>query len=318
MVVRTSVIFITCLSFNLLLLLIIEACVQYPLSAMEILLAAKNEVFSDNLATRSWIITAILSCFSAGILGAISLKLLGRLHPLFAILACLCAAVIGSIIGGIILSIGVGPTFNITNILFSGFVAGLFETYVICFTWWILKPLYDTKGFDISIAVPSRGRKIRYSLQFSMYILLLYIVFAIFYASLIIATTYNPEHCSLDKRDMFFVILYSLTAAIVAVIAVAYAFYHLRYKGSLKMRTYTRMAVIVTFIVQVLVFSFAATYQPLNSYIEQYEFSRVLPYSVLFFISNWLEIGIGLSLSFWLTRCMAGSFKSVGEEHGRQ
>ena len=128
MVVRTSVIFITCLLFNLLLLFIIEACVQYPLSAMEILLAAKNEVFSDNLATRSWVITAILSCFSSGILGAISLRLLGRLHPLFAILACLCAAVIGSIIGGIILYIGVGPSFNITNILFSGFVAGLFET----------------------------------------------------------------------------------------------------------------------------------------------------------------------------------------------
>lgn len=318
MVVRTSVIFITCLIFNLLLLFIIEACVQYPLSAMEILLAAKNEVFSDNLATRSWIITAILSCFSSGILGAISLKLLGRLHPLFAILACLCAAVIGSIIGGIILYIGVGPTFNITNILFSGFVAGLFETYVICVTWYILKPLYDTKGCDISIAVPSLGGKIRYPLQFSMYILLLYIVFAIFYASLIIATTYNPEHHSLDNRDMFFVILYSLIAAIVAVIAVAYAFYHLRYKDSLKMRTYTRMAVIVTFIVQVLLFSFAATYQPLNSYIEQYEFSRILPYSALFFISNCLEIGIGLSLSFWLTRCMAGPFKSAGEEHGRQ
>ena len=344
MIFRASVIFLTYLICNLVTLfiiyvpqLIIDLCHhdrRISLSGYGSIISLPEKIYTSVLSLdmdRSLVILLILICsykiicgvvFS--ILGAVSWKISGRLHPCFGILACLCVPFI---------TIGVydvsfdffydAELHNAASGIASTFAVIIFmyETGFICFTWWIAKNFCDTKGREIGISLKSTDEKAKYAILFSFYIFLMINVislpvrpFFIFIGLFMLVLDTN------DTNGHFLAMIYHWLVIITAIFLIIYAFYRLRFKSGLKMKQYTRVAIIFTSVWLLLLSAVMLFYffqmignDMSENYAGYLDTISPLGICVLFVGMNLCVFGILSSFSFWLARCFAGKFKTYDE-----
>lgn len=341
MIFRASVIFLTYLICNLVSLFIIfvpqfiiDLCHhdrRISLSGYELIISLPEKIYTSvlNLSMdRSLLFFVVLICSIkiicgavSGILGAISWKISGRIHPCFGILAWLCVPFITIGVWVVISFFFFDDLRYKTNggIDFpSNMIISMLETGFICFTWWIAKNFCDTKGREIGISLKSTDEKAKYAFLFSFYIFLISIFlispFLIFIGlfMLVLYTNY--------MNGFFLAMIYLWLVIITAIFLIIYAFYRLRFKAGLKMKQYTRVAIIFTSVWLLLLSSVMLFYsfQMIgNDMSENYagDLDTISPLGicVLFVGMNLCFFGILSSLSFWLARCFAGKFKTYDE-----
>ena len=341
MIFRASVIFLTYLICNLVTLFIIyvpqfiiDLCHhdrRISLSGYGSIISLPEKIYTSVLSLdmdRSLVILLILICSIkiicgavSGILGAISWKISGRLHPCFGILACLCVLFITTGVYDVSFDFfydaelhnaasGIASTFTV--IIF------MYETGFICFTWWIAKNFCDTKGREIGISLKSTDEKAKYAFLFSFYIFLISIFlispFFIFIGLFMLVLGVN------DTNEHFLAMIYLWLVIITVIFLIIYAFYRLRFKAGLKMKQYTRVALIFTSVwllllsAVMLFYSFQMIGNDMSEEHTGY-FDTISPLGicVLFVGMNLCFFGILSSLSFWLARCFAGKFKTYDE-----
>lgn len=344
MIFRASVIFLTYLICNLVSLLIIyvpqfiiDLCHQnqrISLTGYGSIISLPEKIYTSVLSLdmdRSLVILLILICsykiicgvvFS--ILGAVSWKISGRIHPCFGILACLCVPfiavgvwVVSSFFFYDDLRYNASGGIDFTFIV----VAFMLETGFICFTWWIAKNFCDTKGREIGISLKSTDEKAKYAILFSFYIFLMINVislpvrpFFIFIGLFMLVLDTN------DTNGHFLAMIYHWLVIITAIFLIIYAFYRLRFKSGLKMKQYTRVAIIFTSVWLLLLSAVMLFYffqmignDMSENYAGYLDTISPLGICVLFVGMNLCVFGILSSFSFWLARCFAGKFKTYDE-----
>ena len=337
MIFRASVIFLTYLICNLVTLFIIyvpqfiiDLCHQsqrISLTGYGSIISLPEKIYTSVSSldmNRSLVILLILICSIkiicgavSGILGAISWKISGRIHPCFGILACLCPPFIGIGVYGIFHEFlrystndGIDFPFDI--------ITWMLETGFICITWWIAKNFCDTKGREIGISLKSTDKKTKYAILFSFYIFLISIFlispFFIFIGLFMLVLDVN------DTNEHFLAMIYLWLVIITAIFLIIYAFYRLRFKAGLKMKQYTRVAIIFTSVwllllsAVMLFYSFQMIGNDMSEEHTGYlDTISPLGICVLFVGMNLCVFGILFSFSFWLARCFAGKFKTYDE-----
>ena len=337
MIFRASVIFLTYLICNLVTLFIIyvpqfiiDLCHQsqrISLTGYGSIISLPEKIYTSVSSldmNRSLVILLILICSIkiicgavSGILGAISWKISGRIHPCFGILACLCPPFIGIGVYGIFHEFlrystndGIDFPFDI--------ITWMLETGFICITWWIAKNFCDTKGREIGISLKSTDKKTKYAILFSFYIFLISIFlispFFIFIGLFMLVLDVN------DTNEHFLAMIYLWLVIITAIFLIIYAFYRLRFKAGLKMKQYTRVAIIFTSVwllllsAVMLFYSFQMIGNDMSeNYAGDLDTISPLGICVLFVGMNLCFFGILSSFSFWVARCFAGKFKTYDE-----
>lgn len=337
MIFRASVIFLTYLICNLVTLFIIyvpqfiiDLCHQsqrISLTGYGSIISLPEKIYTSVSSldmNRSLVILLILICSIkiicgavSGILGAISWKISGRIHPCFGILACLCPPFIGIGVYGIFHEFlrystndGIDFPFDI--------ITWMLETGFICITWWIAKNFCDTKGREIGISLKSTDKKTKYAILFSFYIFLISIFlispFFIFIGLFMLVLDVN------DTNEHFLAMIYLWLVIITAIFLIIYAFYRLRFKAGLKMKQYTRVAIIFTSVwllllsAVMLFYSFQMIGNDMSEEHTGYlDTISPLGICVLFVGMNLCVFGILFSFSFWLARCYAGKFRTYDE-----
>ena len=344
MVFRAGVISLTYLICNLVSLFIIfvpqfviDLCHQdqpISLTFYELIISLLEKIYTSVLSLdmdMPLVILLILICSIkiicgavSGILGAVSWKISGRIHPCFGILACLCVPFIA--IGVWVVSSfffyddlrynasgGIDFTFIILTFML--------ETGFICFTWWIAKNFCDIKGREIGISLKSTDKKTKYAILFSFYIFLMINVislpvrpFFIFIGLFMLVLDTN------DTNGHFLAMIYHWLVIITAIFLIIYAFYRLRFKAGLKMKQYTRVAIIFTSVWLLLLSAVMLFYffqmignDMSENYAGYLDTISPLGICVLFVGMNLCVFGILSSFSFWLARCFAGKFKTYDE-----
>ena len=348
MIFRASVIFLTYLICNLVTLFIIyvpqfiiDLCHhdrRISLSGYGSIISLPEKIYTSVLSLdmdRSLVILLILICsikiicgvvFS--ILGAVSWKISGRLHPCFGILACLCVPFITMGIYDVSFDFfydaelhnaasGIASTFAV--IIF------MYETGFICFTWWIAKNFCDTKGREIGISLKSTDEKAKYAFLFSFYIFLISIVLILPISPLLVMPFFDEPDVNNAAEYLvgignFLIMLYDLLIIITVIFSTIYAFYRLSFKTGLKMKQYTRVTIIFTTVMQLLLwtailsFVFHSIGKEMS---EKYagHLDTIFPLTIcVFFVGmNLCFFGILSSLSFWLARFLTGKFKTYDE-----
>ncbi len=323
MVFRASVIFLTYLICNLVTLfiiyvpqLIIDLCYQgrqisltYDASTTLLLVKIYTSVLNLSM-DRPLLFLVALICSYKIICGAV-----------FGILACLCPPFIGIGVYGIFHEFlrystndGIDFPFDI--------ITWMWETGFICITWWIAKNFCDTKGREIGISLKSTDEKTKYAILFSFYIYLMINVISLPVRPFLFIFI-EPFMWGLDTNDTnvhFLAMIYQWLVIITAIFLIIYAFYRLRFKAGLKMKQYTRVAIIFTsvwllLLSAVMLFYFFQMID--NDMSEKYAGDLDTIFSlticVLFVGMNLCVFGILSSLSFWLARCFAGKFKTYDE-----
>lgn len=344
MIFRASVIFLTYLICNLVSLLIIyvpqfiiDLCHQdqpISLTGYELIISLPEKIYTSVLSLDMdipLVILLILICSIkiicgaiSGILGAISWKIYGRIHPCFGILVCLSVPfitigvwVVSSFFFYDDLRYNASGGIDFTFII----VTFMLETGFICFTWWIAKNFCDTKGREIGISLKSTDKKTKYAFLFSFYIFLMtYVIslpvrpFFVFIGLFMLVLDVN------DTNEHFLVKIYQWLVIITVIFLIIYAFYRMRFKASLKMKQYTRVALIFTSVWLLLLSAVMLFYffQMIgNDMSEKYagylDTISPLGICVLFVGMNLCVFGILFSFSFWLARCFAGKFKTYDE-----
>ena len=341
MIFRASVIFLTYLICNLVTLfiiyvpqLIIDLCYQgrqisltYDASTTLLLVKIYTSVLNLSMDRPLLFLVALICSYKIicgavfGILGAISWKISGRIHPCFGILACLCPPFIGIGVYGIFHEFlrystngGIDFPFDI--------MTWMLETGFICITWWISKNFCDTKGREIGISLKSTDEKTKYAILFSFYIYLMINVISLpvrpFFFIFI-----EPFMLALDTNDTnghFLAMIYHWLVIITAIFLIIYAFYRLRFEAGLKMKQYTRVAIIFTSVWLLLLSAVMLFYffqmignDMSGKYAGYLDTISPLMICVLFVGMNLCVFGILSSFSFWLARCFAGKFKTYDE-----
>ena len=323
MIFRASVIFLTYLICNLVTLfiiyvpqLIIDLCYQgrqisltYDASTTLLLVKIYTSVLNLSM-DRPLLFLVALICSYKIICGAV-----------FGILACLCPPFIGIGVYGIFHEFlrystndGIDFPFDI--------ITWMWETGFICITWWIAKNFCDTKGREIGISLKSTDEKTKYAILFSFYIYLMINVISLPVRPFLFIFI-EPFMWGLDTNDTnvhFLAMIYQWLVIITAIFLIIYAFYRLRFKAGLKMKQYTRVAIIFTsvwllLLSAVMLFYFFQMID--NDMSEKYAGDLDTIFSlticVLFVGMNLCVFGILSSLSFWLARCFAGKFKTYDE-----
>jgi|GEM_PF-2823512 len=338
MIFRASVIFLTYLICNLVSLFIIfvpqfiiDLCHQdqpISLTGYELIISLPEKIYTSVFSLdmdMPLVILLILICSIkiicgavSGILGAISWKISGRIHPCFGILACLCTPFICIGVYGIFFyeflryskNYGIDFPFDIITLMW--------ETGFICITWWIAKNFCDTKGREIGISLKSTDEKAKYAFLFSFYIFLISIFlispFFIFIGLFMLILGVN------DTNEHFLAMIYLWLVIITVIFLIIYAFYRLRFKAGLKMKQYTRVALIFTSVwllllsAVMLFYSFQMIGDDMSEkYAGDLDTISPLGICVLFVGMNLCVFGILFSFSFWLARCYAGKFKTYDE-----
>ena len=200
----------------------------------------------------------------------------------------------------------------------SNMIISMLETGFICFTWWIAKNFCDTKGREIGISLKSTDEKAKYAFLFSFYIFLISIFlispFFIFIGLFMLVLDVN------DTNEHFLAMIYLWLVIITAIFLIIYAFYRLRFKAGLKMKQYTRVALIFTSVWLLLLSAVMLFYffQMIGNDMSEKHAGYLdtispLGICVLFVGMNLCVFGILSSFSFWLARCFAGKFKTYDE-----
>ena len=326
MVFRASVIFLTYLICNLVTLfiiyvpqLIIDLCYQgrqisltYDASTTLLLVKIYTSVLNLSM-DRPLLFLVALICSYKIICGAV-----------FGILACLCPPFIGIGVYGIFHEFlrystndGIDFPFDI--------ITWMWETGFICITWWIAKNFCDTKGREIGISLKSTDEKTKYAILFSFYIFLISIVLILPISPLLVVPFFDEPDVNNAAEYLvgignFLIMLYDLLIIITVIFSTIYAFYRLSFKTSLKMKQYTRVTIIFTTVMQLLLWTAILSFVFHSIGKEMSEkhaghLDTIFPLTIcVFFVGmNLCFFGILSSLSFWLARCFAGKFKTYDE-----
>ena len=318
MVVRASFIFLVSFILNFLSAFLLFSVFHsenfLKLNLMDIVRQEAYLSFYDQ-NMRLITLTIIISSAIFGILGAVSWRLMGRIHPCFGVLANILGPIIFYIIfydREIISWTTEDKHFlKIDELNFITVLVGALEANVICCTWWLAKQFFDTKGSEIGISLTNTDKRFKYSFFICAGILCVESILLLPIRQLLILPSSFPDFD-------FLIMLYDFLTLITVVFSIVYAFYRLQYTYVLKMKNYTRSVIAIVFIFNVIMMIFAfINYFAANLMAEDFmrDVRNLVPILGFMFLFVWNLCHLSLipSLAFWVTRCFAGKFKTDGE-----
>lgn len=317
MFVRASVIFLINLICQLALSAFFIWLAFFSIDFKTILTECMSGIFSEHPFEIKMLSLVVICCLISSLLATISWAWFKEIHPTFGILA-----------GIISYAIIAYAWFDQNNEISKSGVVSIYTFIpfcVIAIDWWLTKLFADIKSDRIGISLEKTDKKFLFAFLFNLGILVIaaiFIVLVLFltvrlgiYHADAIKEYVNDSSFFIDSADNFGVNIYCIVAIITAIVLFFYTFFKLWCKPSLEMTQFTNCALITSCVFGF--FALVASSSALdvimdNTYYDFGDDNAGIAYVAMMCITVVCKVSVCLSFAFWLIRCVAGKFKSVG------